>query len=411
MTDAQIISIRDHRPRDFWRGAARWGDVKEVLRAEAKAAKGEIMNMIADLRRLAMTTLTLTRILTLVFSATGVSATAQWLNFPTPGMPRTADGKPNLAAPAPRTMDGKPDFSGLWSLNAGPGHLANVAAGLKPEQVQPWAEALYRQRLGNLGNDDPWTVQCLPAGPRAILMGGNGPARIIQTPQILAILYDDLSYRQIFLDGRELPKDPDPSWMGFSVGHWEGDTLVVESTGFKDRSWLDMGGHPHTESLRTTERFRRTSFGRIELQVTYDDSKAYTKSWTVSFGANLAPDTEMLEYVCAENERDRSHLVGRTAEEKKVTVSREILSKYVGLYETVSTTGTAMAARTFNVTLSGDQLMIEIGNNGKIPLIPLSETTFSPRLLGTYSFVRDDQGRFTRLIAYSTEGDVEAVRR
>jgi hypothetical protein len=187
-----------------------------------------------------------------VLLAISTSVTAQWLNLPTPGIPRTADGKPNLAAPAPRTPDGKPDLSGLWMLNAGPGHLANIAADLKPAEIQPWADELYKRRLGNLGNDDPWTVQCLPAGPRAILKGGDGPARIIQTRALVLILYDDLTYRQIFLDGRALPKDPNPSWMGYSVGRWEGDTLVVESTGFNERSWLDMGGHPHTESLRTS---------------------------------------------------------------------------------------------------------------------------------------------------------------
>jgi len=352
----------------------------------------------------------MTRIAVLLL-AMASSVAAQWLNFLTPGIPRTTDGKPNLTAPAPRTVDGKPDLSGLWMLNAGPGHIANITADLNAAEVEPWADDLYKQRLGNLGKDDPWTAQCLPAGPREILKGGDGPARIVQTPALLVILYDDLSYRQIFLDGRTLPKDSNPSWMGYSVGHWDADTLVVESTGFNERSWLDMGGHPHTESLRTTERFRRTTLGHIELQVTFDDTKAYKRPWTISFGVNLAPDTEMLEYVCAENEKDRAHLVGRTAEEKKVTVSREILSKYVGVYETVSTTGTAMSARTFTITLSGDQLMIEIGGNGKMPLIPLSETTFSPRLLGTYEFVKDNQGAFTRMIAYSTEGDVVAVRK
>jgi hypothetical protein len=337
-------------------------------------------------------------------------APAQWLNLPTPGMPRTADGKPNLTAAAPRA-GGKPDLSGLWTLNAGPGHAANIAADLKEQDVEPWAEALYKQRLGDLGRDDPWTVHCLPAGPRAILMGGNGPARIIQTPAMVAILYDDLSYRQIFMDGRELPKDPSPSWMGYSVGRWDGDTLVVESTGFNDRSWLDMGGHPHTEGLRMTERYRRTSLGHMDVQVTYNDPKAYKKAWTISFGVSLAPDTEMLEYVCGENEKDSAHLVGRTAEEKKVTVSRDVLAKYVGVYETVSTSGTAMTARRFEISVAGDQLMIAIGGNGRIPLVPLSQTTFSPRLLGTYEFVKDDRGEFTRMIAYSTEGDVTAVRK
>lgn len=269
-----------------------------------------------------------------VLLAIAASASAQWLDFPTPGIPRTAAGKPNLTAPAPRTADGKPDLSGLWILNAGPGHTANIAADLKPEDVEPWAEVLYKQRLGDLGKTDPWTVQCLPAGPREILTGGSGPARIIQTPSLVAILYEDLTYRQIFLDGRELPKDPEPKWMGYSVGHWDGDTLVVESTGFNDRSWLDMGGHPHTEALHTTERFRRTRFGHVDLQVTFSDPKAYKKPWTISYGVNLAPDTEMLEYVCGENEKDRAHLVGRTEAEKKVTVSPDILAKYVGVYET-----------------------------------------------------------------------------
>jgi hypothetical protein len=345
-----------------------------------------------------------------IFLAAGLPLSAQWLDYPTPGIPRTASGKPNLSSPVPRAVDGKPDLSGLWTLNAGPGHIANIAAELKDSDVEPWAEKLYRQRLGDLGKDDPWTVQCLPAGPRQILTSSSGPARIIQTPGLVAILYEDLTYRQIFLDGRTLPKDPNPKWMGFSVGHWDGDTLVVESTGFNDRTWLDMGGHPHSEDLRITERFRRTNFGHIDLQVTYNDPKAYKKPWSVSFGVNLAPDTEMLEYVCGENERDRSHLVGRTAEEKKVVVTVETLAKYVGLYRTVSTTGTAMTAQTFNITLAGDQLMIEIGGAGRIPLVALSQTAFSPRLLGTYQFVADDKGTFTRLIAYSTEGDVEAVR-
>ncbi len=336
---------------------------------------------------------------------------AQWLHYPTPGMPRTPDGKPNLAAPAPRTAGGKPDLSGLWSLNAGPGHLANAVADLKDEDVEPWAQALYRKRLSDLGKDDPWTIQCLPAGARALLTASSGPARIIQTPSLIAILYEDLSYRQIFLDGRPLPKDPDPKWMGYSVGHWEGDTLVVESTGFNDRSWLDMGGHPHTEKLRTTERYRRTSFGHMDLQVTYDDPGAYKKPWTISFGVNFAPDTELLEYVCAEDEKDSTHLVGRTDAEKKVVVPPDVLAKYVGVYETVSTTGTAMAAQRFDVTLSGNQLMIAIGGNGKIPLVPLSQTTFSPRLLGTYEFVKDEHGNFNKLVAWSTEGNVTAVRR
>jgi hypothetical protein len=343
--------------------------------------------------------------------ALAVSAKAQWLNYPTPGLPRTANGKPNLTAPSPRAPGGKPDFSGLWMLGAGPGHTANVVASLKQSDVEPWADELYKKRLGDFGKDDPWTADCLPAGPREILSGGGGPARILQTPAIIAFLYEDLTYRQIFLDGRPLPKDPNPAFMGYSVGRWEGDTLVIESTGFNDRSWLDMGGHPHTEALHTTERYRRTSFGHMDVQVTFDDPKAYKQPWTISFGANFAPDTEMLESVCAENERDRAHLVGRTSEEKKVTVARETLAKYVGVYQTTGTSGTAMSARTFTVTLDGDQLMLQIGGNGKLPMVPLSQTTFSPRFLGTYEFRQDERGQFTKMVAYSTEGDVFAEKK
>jgi len=296
-------------------------------------------------------------------------------------------------------------------LGAGPGNTANVAAALKPGDVEPWAEELYKKRLGDFGKDDPWTADCLPAGPREILSGGGGPARIIQSPNVIAILYEDLSYRQIFLDGRTLPKDPNPAWMGYSVGHWDGDTLIVESTGFNERSWLDMGGHPHTEALRTTERFHRTNFGHLDVQVTFEDPKAYKRPWTISFSASYAPDTEMLESVCAENERDREHLVGRTTSEKKVVVPRETLAKYTGVYQTVAVTGSGMSSRTFTVTLEGDQLMLQIGGTGKIPMIPLSETTFSPRLLGTYEFRKDDKGAFTKMIAYSTEGDVFADKK
>ncbi len=336
---------------------------------------------------------------------------AQWLNYPSSGIPRTADGKPNLSAPAPRTPAGKPDLSGGWNLGAGPGLLANVAAELKPNEIQPWADKLYKEHLSDLGKDDPWTADCLPAGPRQMLSGGNEIAKIVQTTNLVVILYADLTYRQIFLDGRPLPKDPSPAWMGYSIGRWEGDTLVVESTGFNERTWLDMGGHPHTESLRTTERFHRTTFGRMDVQIKFEDPKAYARPWTVSFVATLAPDTDMLEFVCNENEKDRTHLVGRTNEEKKVTVPREVLAKYVGTYETAVTSGTAMTARSFVVTLADDQLMIEIGGRGKMPLIPLSETTFSPRLLGTYEFVKDERGVVTALVAYSTEGDVKAMRK
>ena len=208
---------------------------------------------------------------------------------------------------------------------------ANITTDLPPADIQPWVAALSRRRLEEFGKDDPEITGCKPGGPRHITRAGL--AKIVQTPGLMVILYEDLAYRQIFLDGRQLPRDPNPDWMGYSVGHWEGDTLVVESAGFNDRTWLDFAGHGHTEALRMTERYRRRDFGHLDLQVTLDDPQAYAKPWTVSAGGTLAADTELLEYVCLENEKDQQHLIGRTSEEKKVTVSPEILAQYVGVYE------------------------------------------------------------------------------
>ena len=341
----------------------------------------------------------------------GASLSAQWLDQPTAGIPRTAGGKPNLAAPAPKTFDGKPEFSGLWRLGVEIGIAANITADLSASDIQPWAAALSRQRLGDFGKDDPEITGCLPGGPRHITRAGL--AKIIQTPTVMVILYEDLAYRQIFLDGRQLPQDPNPNWMGFSVGHWEGDTLVVESAGFNDRTWLDFAGHPHTEALRMTERYRRRDFGHMDLQVTIDDPLAYAKPWTVSAGGPLAADTELLEYVCGENEKDRVHLIGRTEAEKSVIVAPEILAKYVGVYEVGSANAfDARAPRNvFTVTLVNGELLIDLQGKGKVPMIPLSETEFSPRLLGTYQFIKNDQGVVTHMLVHSAEEVLTAVRK
>ena len=178
---------------------------------------------------------------------------AQWVNLPTPGIPRTAKGKANLTAPAPRTADGKPDLTGLWQ-RISPKYYENIAADLKPGDVPPWAEALVLSRKENL-HKEHMSLQCLPWGPSYSTSGRM--AKIIQTPGVILLLDDTLTYRQIFMDGRKLEADPNPSWMGYSVGHWEGGTLVVESNGYNDRTWLDRDGHPHSEALRMTERYRR----------------------------------------------------------------------------------------------------------------------------------------------------------
>jgi hypothetical protein len=245
---------------------------------------------------------------------------AQWLEHRARGIPRLKDGKPNLAAPAPRTADKKPDLSGTWwvphygteGVDAPPKYLVNLAADLKPDEVPmlPWAAAAQKQRASDLSKDFPLS-RCFPL-PAPATFTEPLPFKIIQTPALTAILYEHMGrYRQIFTDGRALPKDPQPTWLGYSVGRWEGDTLVVESNGFNDKSWLDGAGHPHTEALRVTERFRRRDFGHMELQATIDDPKAYSKPWTVTIQFELTPDTDLIEVMCNENEKDLDHLVGR----------------------------------------------------------------------------------------------------
>ena len=195
------------------------------------------------------------------------SLAAQWLKQPTPGIPRTADGRPNLSAPAPRTVDGKPDLSGLWQ-RVSPKYERNIAADLKPGEVQSWAEALVQQRLEDFGKDH-MALQCLPWGPNYV--NSARMTKIVQTPALIVMLDEGLTYRQIFMDGRQLESDPNPSWMGYSVGRWDGDALVVESAGYNDRTWLDRDGHPHSEALRIAERYLRRDFGHMDIEVTLKD--------------------------------------------------------------------------------------------------------------------------------------------
>ena len=200
------------------------------------------------------------------------SLCAQWFNQPTTGIPRTEDGKPNLKAPAPRTPDGKPDLSGLWRPEFNPYNL-NVIQNVKDETIfRPEAEALFRQHLADFHATDPIT-HCLPGGPLDVLAaGGIALYRIIQSSNMVVLLYErGVMYRQIFMDGRKLPKDPNPTWMGYSVGHWDGDTLVVESAGFNDRSWLDRLGHPHSEGSPCDRAVPAGGLGHIQFQITYDD--------------------------------------------------------------------------------------------------------------------------------------------
>jgi hypothetical protein len=216
---------------------------------------------------------------------------------------RPTDGRPDLSAPAPTLSDGKPDLAGIWRSD----NTSDLTVDIKPSGVpfQPWARALYEQRKdGARAREDPPT-NCLPPGiPRII--GTPLPWKIIQSTDAVVILYEAFNlWRQIFLDGRELaPQDEvNPTWLGYSTGKWEGDTLVVETRGFNGKAWLDQAGKPTTEALRVVERFRRTNVGTMEIEITIDDPKAYTEPWTISERMRLLPSTELMEFVCNENNR------------------------------------------------------------------------------------------------------------
>ena len=232
---------------------------------------------------------------------------AQWVPRVPPSTPRGADGRPNLAAPAPRGADGKPDFSGIWTGDglANFRDLASEIPGGAP--MQPWAEALYKERLAGKHAWIEPDANCLPQGVPKINLA-PAPWKFIPIPGAMVILYEAFGqWRQIQMDGRALVKEPNPSWLGYSTGRWDGDTLVVTTTGFNGKTWLDTGGHPTTEALVVTERFRRPTFGQLEIEVTIDDAKAYTKPWTAMQKMRLLPDTELLEFVCLENEKFQKH--------------------------------------------------------------------------------------------------------
>lgn len=245
----------------------------------------------------------------------------QWLNYPTAGVPRLPDGKPNLTSPTPRAADGKPDLSGVWgwelNMPCPPGgcldaqlgkEFVNIGASLKGGlPYQPWAAALVKTRRDRLFRDDPGT-RCLPRGAPRIYTDVM-LKKILQLPGLVVILTErNASYRQIFTDGRPLPLDPTPSFNGYSSGKWVGDTLVVETMGFHDDLWLDSGGSPMTDAAKMTERIRRPNFGHLEIEMTVDDPKAYTAPWTVKINQPIVVDTDLLDFICLENEKDAPHI-------------------------------------------------------------------------------------------------------
>ena len=275
-------------------------------------------------------------VLGILVAVVTTTVSAQWPKYTTPDVPRLADGQPNLTAPAPRTADGKPDLSGIWEIVFGGGGGRGRGAAPAPEPapppdpnatpvsqffevagrgyplpLQPWAAELKKKRMADNSKDNP-DVWCLPIG---LMQYHNHPQprQIVQTKNLMLITYEsNYGLRYIYTDGRPAPNnDPTPWWFGYSRGWWEGDTLVVETTNFRGderAGWLDVNGSPYTDALKMTERFRRPNVGTLEIDVTIDDPKAYTKPFTVRVNQRLMVDSEMIEFICNENERSTEHL-------------------------------------------------------------------------------------------------------
>jgi hypothetical protein len=344
--------------------------------------------------------------LALLVLAVSSLAGAQWLKDKTPGLPRDKDGKPLLDAPAPRAAGGTIDLSGVWRVDPG-GYLENVASDLKPGETLPWAEALFKRRSEEFATGHP-IYRCMPdIGP----LQSFGIFKILQTATTTGILAEGGTYRNILTDGRELPKDPNPTWAGYSVGRWDGDTFVVSSGGFNDLTWLDFNGHPHTEALRVTERFLRKTVGAMELQITFEDPKTYTRPWTITLTARLMPDTELLEYVCGENEKSAQRFLVTEAERQRAratnVVPLETLAGYQGTYEMGPPSGPKAA---WVVELEGGALWLKQPSGGRSQLVPDSKTVFymtGQRL----EFFPDANGQPTHFVLTIVEGDLKATRK
>jgi hypothetical protein len=329
---------------------------------------------------------------TLALLASAAPVAAQWLTLTTPGVPRTADGKPDLSAPAPRTADGRPELTGLWRSRGVTGELRDTA------KVQAWARTAMAEHERNFYRDGAH-MQCLPQGPSYVADAGGGGGnlrRIVQSPTVIAILNPDLTYRQIFTDGRALEADPLPIFMGYSVGRWDGDTLVVESNGYNEKTWLHPEGLGHTQRLHVTERYRRLDFGHLQVEVMYDDPGTFDSPLRAVVALEYAADDEMLELVCNEaSEGGTKHWVGDKAADAQATavaVAPEILAKYVGKYSGIWLDNPT----TVEVTLEGGTTLFLSRNGGaKNALVAQSETTFvcSTCQWGQpYVFTRDGDG-------------------
>jgi hypothetical protein len=259
-------------------------------------------------------------LMALLLGAAPLAAQAQWLDYKTPGVPRLKDGKPDLKARAPRTREGKPDFSGMWFANVPSRDLCRTGDCIQEERMAgeqmnigrklpgglpytEWSKEQMKPRRANGGREDPHTYCKPPNFPRAWTLPQY--MKIVQTPKQMVMLHEfNAAYREIYMDGRPLPKDPNPTWNGYSIAHWEGDVLVIQTNGIRDDMWLDIQGSPITESAKVTEKLRRVNFGVMQVEITVDDPKAYTRPWTVTIEMAAQVDMPMIEEICMDNERD-----------------------------------------------------------------------------------------------------------
>ncbi len=337
------------------------------------------------------------RLATLVLLAATTPLAAQWLTLSTPEVPRTADGEPDLSAPVPRAADGHPDLSGLWRPAQTRGDLNDRS------KYQAWAATLIDEREKRYFAENP-RFRCLPVGPANLTTGGNsyGLRRIVHHPTMIAMLFNDGTYRQIFMDGRELEPDPLPTWMGYSVGHWDGDTLVVESNGYNDKTWLGRGGQSHTENLRMTERYRRSDFGHVQVNVTYEDPGAFESPLNMVIEMQFVADEEMLETVCNEayaGERGNWTAEVTEREDPEVEVAPEVLAKYVGTYRGIYLGN----PYTVQVTLEDGELFMQRNNAPRGRFVPQPQTTFVHGGFG-YVFTVEGEGMATAISEVHVSG-------
>jgi len=333
----------------------------------------------------------------LILLVLGTPVYAQWFDWQSPNVPRTADGKPDMNAPVPRTADGRVDMSGLWVPKDAHGTLFETS------KIRGWALDAMTRAENNYYRDDP-RFNCLPSGPSSYIAGISvgGMRRMVQHPDRIVVLNGDMTYRQILMDGRKLEPDPLlPTWMGYSIGYWDGDTLVVESNGYNERTWLTREGLPHTDKLRITERYTRLDYGHIKLEINYIDPGIFTEPVQASVDLVNRADGSMQEVICNESETGRKHYSGKVsqAEAKQVEVPLATLQSYVGTYRG-PWLGNPVTAE---VTLKDGQLFLtrtprysDTGGNTNYdtsPLIPQSETAFDSNFGLGWIFNIDANGK------------------